>query len=111
MNEPTEQWAARHTWVANMVYDERISQLEKWGVQSHDLDKWLVILTEEVGELAKAILEHDFACARTLDTALTPDSQSVKRMSELYKPAVEKEAIQVAAVASAIVQYLRNGEA
>ncbi len=39
------------------VIDERRRQDEKWGAQHHGPDGWLAILTEEVGEVAKAILE------------------------------------------------------
>lgn len=41
------------------VYDERKRQHEKWGVQDHDEDRWIVILMEEVGEVARAIFEDD----------------------------------------------------
>lgn len=34
-------------------------QDEKWGEQSHTHEKWLVILTEEIGEIARAVLETD----------------------------------------------------
>ena len=43
----------------NQVAAERQRQLEKWGQQFHDNPIWLAILTEEVGEVAKAILEND----------------------------------------------------
>jgi NTP pyrophosphatase (non-canonical NTP hydrolase) len=39
------------------VIAERKKQDEKWGVQNHGPDGWLAILIEEVGEVAKAILE------------------------------------------------------
>jgi NTP pyrophosphatase (non-canonical NTP hydrolase) len=38
---------------------ERIAQLHKWGPQDHSHDKWFTILGEEVGEIARAILEQD----------------------------------------------------
>ena len=40
------------------VMEERARQDEKWGVQTHDNLYWLGILMEEVGETAKAIIEH-----------------------------------------------------
>lgn len=48
----------------NAFYDEafteNLRQDKKWGPQrNHTQEKWLAILTEEVGEVAKAILEHD----------------------------------------------------
>ncbi len=39
------------------ILEERERQDNKWGVQNHDPKWWLAILTEEVGEVARAILE------------------------------------------------------
>jgi hypothetical protein len=39
---------------------EREKQLNKWGNQNHhSLNKWVVIMAEEVGEVSKAVLEND----------------------------------------------------
>ena len=43
----------------DLINVEREYQLKKWGEQKHSDEKWLAILTEEVGEVAKAILEND----------------------------------------------------
>ncbi len=43
--------------VIEAVLEERRRQDDKWGVQHHGPDGWLAILTEELGEVAKAILE------------------------------------------------------
>lgn len=59
----------------------------KWGVQDHEPLYWLGILTEEVGEVAKAFIEH-----RPLSV-------------------VEKELIQVAAVAISAIASLRRQQA
>lgn len=40
---------------ADAVVAERYKQHEKWGEQRHDLEYWLTILVEEVGEFAQAI--------------------------------------------------------
>lgn len=45
--------------VIDEVIEEQKRQYEKWGEQNHDPFKYLSILVEEVGEVAKAILEHD----------------------------------------------------
>lgn len=71
--------------------EARLAQLRKWGYQSHDIHKWLSILTEEVGELAKSSLENKGTAS---------DQEQI-----------ETEAIQVAAVALAIAQYQRKGRA
>lgn len=39
-------------------------QKEKWGVQDHFSFVWYTILMEEIGEVAKAILEHDYELMR-----------------------------------------------
>jgi NTP pyrophosphatase (non-canonical NTP hydrolase) len=71
--------------VLTAVEIERQRQNNKWGVQNHAPDRWLVILQEEIGEAAKAVLERD-------------------------GDAYVKEMEQVAAVAVAAVEsYLRNG--
>lgn len=59
---------------------ERIKQDAKWGIQDHDAKGWLPILTEEVGEAAKAMNEND--------------------------PGLREELIQVAAVAMAWVEAM-----
>ena len=41
------------------VEQERITQIGRWGKQQHSLAEWYLILAEEVGEVAKAIQEHD----------------------------------------------------
>ena len=46
-----------HIW--KLIQRERARQDAKWGEQNHDPEHWLTILTEEVGEVAKAILEND----------------------------------------------------
>ena len=74
------------TYQLNGILDdivlERSRQDAKWGVQNHDLSKWLLILMEEVGELAQALLEEN--------------------------PHWEEEAIQVAAVIVAMIQCYRE---
>lgn len=40
-----------------LIMEERARQDEKWGEQNHGQLYWLGILVEEVGELAKALIE------------------------------------------------------
>ncbi len=47
--------------ILKQVAGERARQDAKWGEQNHQPEKWMCILTEEVGEAAKAILEGDTA--------------------------------------------------
>ena len=46
--------------VFDIIREERKLQNKKWGEQNHDDYRWLAILTEEVGELAEAILHDEF---------------------------------------------------
>jgi NTP pyrophosphatase (non-canonical NTP hydrolase) len=48
--------------VFDAITDERRRQVEKFGDQSGNPDeRWLTILTEEVGEIAEAVLDYDSA--------------------------------------------------
>lgn len=49
--------------VLRMVRDERGRQEEKWGKQRHAPLEWLMVLAEEVGELAAAVAEQPGAAA------------------------------------------------
>ena len=68
------------------VLDENIRQISKWGVQKYDVFTWHAILAEEVGELAKAMLEYKFGSKST-----TAEE-------------IHKEAIQVATLAMKIAE-------
>jgi len=72
--------------VIDLVVAERKRQDRKWGQQNHGPDGWLTILVEEVGEVARAILEGD---------------------ANSYK----KEMVQVAAVAVAALESFERGNA
>lgn len=41
------------------VTQERARQTRKWGEQNHDNERWLAILAEEFGEIAKEVVEGD----------------------------------------------------
>ena len=42
------------------VFTEHRNQIRKWGTQTHSLFEWQNYTTEELGELAKAISEHEY---------------------------------------------------
>ena len=73
------------------VIDERDRQDAKWGEQNHDPFAYLAILSEEVGELSQAALHLRFP---------TPlkDGPHLRHLRD--------EAVQVAAVALAIVECI-----
>lgn len=81
----------------NLIAEERCRQNLKWGEQNHDLPTWLTILVEEVGEFAEAVLDSTFG----LDD---------KRYGIPDHDHVLVEITQVAAVATAIMEYLKRIE-
>jgi len=44
----------------SLIMDENENQINKWGVQNHNLFEWLAYTTEELGELSKAISEYSY---------------------------------------------------
>lgn len=81
MSAPLEQASA----LASILL-ERHRQNEKWGEQNHGLPLWITILMEEVGEFAQTALHKQFNGHKALF--------------------VRDEAVQVAAVALAIIECL-----
>lgn len=77
------------------VAAERWQQDQTWGPateRGHEPEEWLTILAEEVGEVARAILDYRYGG--------NPASA---------REQIERESIQVAAVAVALVESLRAG--
>ena len=54
------------------VLEERVEQDNEWGEQNHSNEKWLTILTEEIGEAAEAALKLGWARAGNRDGAKPP---------------------------------------
>lgn len=77
------------------VIAERAAQDARWGEQNHEPEVWLAILGEEFGELAQAILANRFGSA---------DHSS-------HNTGLRAEAVQVAAVAVALVDCLDRAAA
>lgn len=86
------RWSTGVKIALNDAKLERLNQYAKWGLQCRNFPNWLAILMEEVGELAKEIVEENVAGR--------PRTANLK-----------KEACDVAAVALAIIQQIDTGEA
>lgn len=56
-----EHW----THLASLVLSEHTRQLAKWGIQTHRPSEWVLFTTEELGELAKAVSEHQYRSGST----------------------------------------------
>lgn len=80
----------RHRALAQICM-ERMRQIHKWGPQHHHRFIWSAILQEEVGEVAQECLEGDLGSPE----AVNPE-------------ALEKELVQVAAVAVAWLEHLHS---
>lgn len=78
------------------VERERNRQQEKWGTQRLDFPVWQTVLTEEVGEVAEAILRHREAVA---DPTLRPLLNTL--LGDL-----RAEIVQVAAVAVSMIEHI-----
>jgi len=75
------------TYSYDLIQEEHWAQAKKWGVQKRTLFEWMCYLTEEVGELAEAISEQEYRKGTIND--------------------IEKEAVQVAALACKIIEIIR----
>lgn len=82
-----------HLQAVNSVTQERLRQDAKWGEQNHEPPFWMGILGEEFGELCQAVNETVF------------NNGPVEREKGGYTN-MRAEAVQVAAVAVAFVEYL-----
>ena len=70
------------------VEHERVKQDTKWGIQNHSDEKWLAILTEELGEVAECVCH----------TAIGSKDEAERRS---FDALMDYELVQVAAVAVA----------
>jgi NTP pyrophosphatase (non-canonical NTP hydrolase) len=84
----------RHAALQDII-NERKSQIEKWGDQNHGDLKWLSILVEEIGEVAKVVTEDCPAGVRVMS-------------HEKCQENLEEELIQIAAVCVAWIECIRN---
>ncbi len=84
LNQYTDKLFKNKDKLFDNVFTEHRKQCDKWGVQTHSLFEWQNYLTEELGELASAIDEHEYRNGAKI---------------EIYK-----EAIQVATLALKIAE-------
>lgn len=97
------------------IMKERARQDVKWGIQNHSSLTWLGILTEELGELARAVIEQETwicpDCEASNDFNTTQcsncehDGRTDLVLRQFDNTRVKEELIQVAAVA---VVWLEN---
>jgi len=75
--------------IAGEVLAERERQDAKWGEQNHNLTEYFCILSEEVGEVAKAVVEYW--------------AEPIYATRNQWLEGVRKELVQTAAVAVAMI--------
>lgn len=74
-------------WILDKIMEENAKQVEKWGVQAHSAFEWLTYTTEELGELAKAISEHEYregTKEKVMSEAIQVATLALK-VAEMYK--------------------------
>lgn len=81
------------------VANERLRQLEKWGVQNHTHVEWLAIAVEELGEAAREAVR----------LALNPPKGEVGDAKALRKEVVETTAVLVAWLDEGLWERLPEG--
>jgi NTP pyrophosphatase (non-canonical NTP hydrolase) len=77
---------------------ERKRQDDKWGIQDHSPLVWVGVITEEVGEVAKAVID-----------SYIPEMKQICQ-AELLINGYRRELIQVAAVAVSMIECLERGK-
>lgn len=90
--------------VLDDIAAEREKQFRKWGEQDHDLPTWVAILTEELGEFAKEVVDYTCMNPEKQDSGRSFKDVQYERLSN-----IRKELIQTAAVAVQIVEAIDKG--
>ncbi len=76
--------------VFDRIHEESARQIMKWGVQDRTPFEWVTYLTEEVGELASAISEHQYRdgfASDVIDEAIQVATLAAKE-AEMYLPLI-----------------------
>lgn len=58
--ELTDLGLQNDNWIIKKIANENVSQLTKWGIQTHSSFEWLTYTAEELGSLAKAIGDYEY---------------------------------------------------
>lgn len=77
-------------WIIDCLEKENLSQIRKWGIQERTAFEWLAYAMEELGELAEAIIEHEYR--------------------QCPKEKVISEAVQAATLLLKIAEMYKKGE-
>jgi len=89
----------KDSWVWEEVACENRRQINKWGVQSHNIAEWHLIIAEEFGELSKEMLAEHFE-----GDSYNPSDRIALRSR------LENEAIQLATLAMKIAEMAHSSK-
>ncbi len=64
-------------WASKLIAEENCRQLSKWGINKVTLFEWLNYTTEELGELAKAIADHEYGSGSKDEIIVVRPSKSL----------------------------------
>lgn len=78
------------------ILDERLRQIEKWGIQKVSLPEWMTILGKEFGESCQEALRCHFGF----------DGAPGEHMGDSRVVRFRREIVQVATVAFAILEFV-----
>jgi NTP pyrophosphatase (non-canonical NTP hydrolase) len=73
--------------LVDKIYQENERQVEKWGIQECTPAEWMLFATEEVGELAGAIAEHEYRGAADKEEIVKEAIQAatlILKIAEMY---------------------------
>lgn len=73
--------------IYTLIEQERKRQLHQWGEQDHGPDRWLTILHEETGEVAKVINEERYSQLAT--ELVQVAAVCVAWLERLFMPEIE----------------------
>lgn len=75
----------------NRVIAEEERQYKKWGVQDVSPEKWMLWVTEEVGETAQAINDHYYGEGVTKEEVISEATQAATlllKIAEMYDDSI-----------------------
>lgn len=77
----------------SLILTENARQISKWGVQKHTIHKWMTIVSEEHGELAKAIqdFERDVSTADDIVKEAIQTATLCLKIAEMFLFLKEKK--------------------
>jgi len=93
--------------IEDLIAKERLRQNMKWGEQNHNDYYWMSILLEEVGEASRELIENAVYAYPPVCVSSFPDRVNHIITQNIKTDRLEKELVQVAAVAVAWLEAIK----